>query len=86
MSILQDILTSAQGLPAWQSDAIARLLAKQTLSQPDLDDLHALLKTAHGIPDPKGRVAGELGADQIPAASAAKTARGMRRRGLQPPL
>ena len=71
MSILQDILSWAQGLPAWQSDAIARLFAKQTLSQLDLDDLHALLKTEHGIPDPKGRVATKLGADQIPAASAA---------------
>ena len=71
MSILQDILRWAQGLPAWQSDAIARLFAKQTLSQQDLDDLHALLKTEHGIPDPKGRVASKLSADQIPAASAA---------------
>ena len=71
MSILQDILNWAQGLPAWQSDAIARLFAKQTLSQPDLDDLHALLKTEHGILDPKGRVASKLNADQIPAASAA---------------
>ena len=71
MSILQDILKWAQGLPAWQSDAIARLFAKQTLSQSDLDDLHALLKTEHGIPDPKGRVASKLSADQIPAASAA---------------
>ena len=71
MSILQDILKWAQGLPAWQSDAIARLFAKQTLSQPDLDDLHALLKTEHGIPDPKSRVASKLSADQIPAASAA---------------
>ncbi len=71
MSILQDILSWAQGLPAWQSDAIARLFAKQTLSQLDLDDLHALLKTEHGIPDPKGRVASKLSADQIPAAAAA---------------
>jgi energy-coupling factor transporter ATP-binding protein EcfA2 len=71
MSILQDILNWAQGLPAWQSDAIARLFAKQTLSQQDLDDLHALLKTEHGIPDPKGRVASKLSADQIPAPSAA---------------
>ena len=71
MSILQDILSWAQGLPAWQSDAIARLFAKQTLSQTDHDDLHALLKTEHGIPDPKGRVASKLNADQVPAASTA---------------
>lgn len=71
MSILQDILNWAQGLPSWQSDAVSRLFAKRTLSQPDLDDLHALLKTEHGISDPKRRVASKLSADQIPAASAA---------------
>jgi len=71
MSILQDILNWAQGLPAWQSDAIARLFAKQTLSQQDLDDLHALLKAEHAIPDPKGRIANKLSADQIPTAAAA---------------
>lgn len=71
MSILQDILSWTQGLPAWQSDAIARLFAKQTLSQQDMEDLYALLKAEHGIPDPKGRVANKLSADQIPAASAA---------------
>lgn len=55
MSILQEILVWTQGLPAWQSDAVARLLAKQTLTADDQDDLFALLKLAHGIPDPKGR-------------------------------
>lgn len=67
MSILQEILEWTQGLPAWQSDAVARLLSKQTLSAEDQDDLFALLKIAHGIPDPKGRVPKPLAADQIPA-------------------
>ncbi len=67
MSILQEILIWSQGLPAWQSDAIARLLAKQTLETDDLDDVFALLKAAHGIPDPKGRTPKKLTADQIPA-------------------
>lgn len=44
MSILQEILGWTQGVPAWQSDAAARLLAKQTLNADDLDDLYALLK------------------------------------------
>jgi hypothetical protein len=70
MSILQDILSWTQGLPAWQSDAIARLFTKQTLSQQDLEDLYALIKVEHGIPDPKGRIANKLSANQIPAASA----------------
>jgi len=67
MSILQEILAWTQGLPPWQSDAVARLLAKQTLSAGDQDDLFALLKSVHGIPDPKGRAPKPLTADQIPA-------------------
>ncbi|MGQ0701149.1 MAG: AAA family ATPase [Panacagrimonas sp.] len=67
MSILQEILVWTQGLSTWQSDAVARLLAKQTLTADDQDDLFALLKLAHGIPDPKGRTPKPLTADQIPA-------------------
>ncbi len=67
MSILQEILSWTQGLPTWQSDCVARLLAKQTLTAEDLGDLLALLKTAHGIPDPKGRTPRPLASDQIPA-------------------
>ncbi len=66
MAILQEILKWADGLPQWQSDAIARLLAKQALATDDLTDLFALLKAAHGIPDPKGRTPKPLTADQIP--------------------
>jgi len=68
MTILQDILTWSQTLPAWQSDAIARLFIKQNLAQTDLDDLYALLKAEHGVPDPKGRTANKLKAEQIPSA------------------
>lgn len=67
MSILQEILVWTQGLAAWQSDAVARLLAKQTLTAEDQDDLFALLKAANGIPDPKDRNPKPLTADQIPA-------------------
>jgi len=73
MSILQEILGWTQGLPAWQSDAVARLLAKQTLTTEDRDDLFALLKAAHGIPDPKGRVPAPLSVDQIPTPSSTTT-------------
>lgn len=68
MSILQDVLAWAEGLPAWQSDAIRRLVAGP-LSPQDLDDLLALLKAEHGIADPRGRTAMRLSADRIPAAS-----------------
>lgn len=73
MSILQEILDWTQGLPAWQSDAVARLLAKGTLTAQDQDDLFALLKSAHGITDPEGRQPKPLTADQIPAPIAVTT-------------
>lgn len=67
MSILQEILVWTHGLPMWQSDAVARLLAKKTLAADDLEDLYALLKVEHGIADPKNRMPKPLTADQIPA-------------------
>ena len=67
MTLLQEILNWSQSLPAWQSDAVARLLAKQTLTVEDQDDLFALLKATHGISDPKDRKPKPLTADQIPA-------------------
>lgn len=67
MTILQEILKWSQGLPAWQSDALSRLLSKQTLTTDDLNDLYAMLKSSHGIPDPAGRTPKPLSADQIPA-------------------
>lgn len=66
MTILHEILNWSQGLPNWQNDAIARLFVTGTLSNEDLDDLFALLKAEHGIPDPQGRKACKLRADQIP--------------------
>jgi len=67
MPILQEILAWTQGLPAWQSDAVSRLLSKQVLSTEDHDDLLALLKLAYDIPDPKNRRPNPLTAEQIPA-------------------
>lgn len=67
MSLLQEILNWSQTLPDWQSDAVARLLAKQTLTAKDQEDLYSLLKAAHGIPDTEGRKPNPLTADQIPA-------------------
>lgn len=67
MTILQKILDWSQGIPTWQSDAVARLLAKQELTMEDYDDLLALLKLVNGIPDPKNRQPQPLTVDQIPA-------------------
>jgi len=73
LSILHEILGWSTSLPAWQSDAVARLLAKQSLTIDDMDDLLALLKAEHGIPDPKDRKPKPLTADQIPAPMNATT-------------
>jgi len=67
LTILQEIFKWTEGLPAWQSDAVARLLAKHSLTPDDEADLFALLKATHGIPDPKDRKPKPLTADQIPA-------------------
>lgn len=67
MSILQEILGWAKGLAPWQSDAVSRLFTKETLTPDDLDDLYALMKAEHGIPDPKGRKASPIADDKIPA-------------------
>lgn len=67
MSILQEILGWAKGLAPWQSDAVGRLFVKEALTAQDLDDLYALLKAEHGIPDPKGRAANPVADDKIPA-------------------
>ncbi len=60
MTILQEILKWSEGLPVWQQDAIARLYVRPDLSPQDFDDLYALLISAHGIPDPNGRVPSKL--------------------------
>jgi hypothetical protein len=67
MAIFQKILAWTQGIPLWQSDAVARILTKHNLSAEDYDDLVALLKLAHGIDDSNGRIPQPLTADQIPA-------------------
>ncbi|HHH47911.1 MAG TPA: ATPase [Gammaproteobacteria bacterium] len=66
MSILQEIFKWSESLPPWQGDAIRRLFEKGALSETDLDDLTALAKVAHGIPDPAGRVPQPLRAEQVP--------------------
>ncbi len=67
MSIIREILKWAQGLPAWQSDAVSRLFNKQILDIEDIDHLLAILKSEYGLPDPKGRKAEPLSPDKIPA-------------------
>jgi hypothetical protein len=67
MTILQEILKWAEGLPTWQQDAISRLIAQGTLDAADTEDIYALLKSAHGIADPKGRVAKPVDLASVPS-------------------
>ena len=67
MGTLREVYEWSKGLPDWQSDAIRRLLEKEELTDKDLDDLLALLKTSKGIPDSQGRTARPLTSDRIPA-------------------
>jgi energy-coupling factor transporter ATP-binding protein EcfA2 len=65
--ILKAIQEWSPSLPTWQQDAASRLFSKGTLDAQDYEDLCALLKSAHGIPDPLGRTAKQLLATQVPA-------------------
>lgn len=65
MSILQAIHKWSQKLPAWQQHAIARLYADRHLGQPEVEACYALLKSAHGIPDPNNLEPIKLAEEQI---------------------
>jgi len=67
MSILQEIQKWSQKLPAWQQHAIALLYAERQLGGPEIEEVYALLKAAHGIPDPEDIVAIKLADDQVAA-------------------
>ena len=68
MSLLTDILVWATAaLPPWQRDALRRLFQRQELTNQDIDDLYAMLKSAHGIPDPQNRQPVPLAQEHLPA-------------------
>lgn len=73
MSLLQEIQAWSKSLAPWQSDALARLLAKQELDATDQADLLALLKSAHGIEDSHKREPSPLKDEQIPVPVKAET-------------
>src|SRR5580658_7538083 len=49
MSALEQIIVWAQGLPAWEADALRRLLEQGSLSVSDREELIGMLKQAHGL-------------------------------------
>jgi hypothetical protein len=70
-TILQEIQLWSEELPAWQQHAIAKIYSKDELDPRDYDDVYALLKAAHRIPDTENRVASKLGVGEVAAPPAA---------------
>jgi hypothetical protein len=68
MGILQDIYSWSMDLPLWQREALRRLLLLETLEEADFSSLYTLLRTGHGISDPKAESAQPLDAGDLPAA------------------
>lgn len=70
MTILAKILEwTRRDLKPWQSDAIRRLFTSGALSPADLDESFAMMKAAHGIPDPKNRSPKPLSEEDLPEIS-----------------
>lgn len=65
MRIIQKIAVWAAEQPAWIDDAIRRLVAG-SLTVEDCQELSALAKAEHGLPDPYGRVAVRLDPNTLP--------------------
>jgi energy-coupling factor transporter ATP-binding protein EcfA2 len=68
MGTLREVFEWSKGLPDWESDTFRRLFGNDALADQEVEDILALLKTAHGIPDPQGRTPVRLTADLIPVA------------------
>jgi hypothetical protein len=68
MQIIQSIATWAAQQPAWIDHAVRRLVAGGLTPQ-DLQELSALAKAEHGLPDSLGRVAVRLDPKTLPAAA-----------------
>ncbi len=51
MSVLKEILEWSKDRPAWQRDALRRLVLNGELSDDDICDLSEICKSAHGLAD-----------------------------------
>ncbi len=65
MSILQEIQNWSSKLPAWQQHAVTRIYESRELDDKDIEDIYALLKAHHEIPDPKNTQALSFTEDRI---------------------
>lgn len=64
MNVLKDILEWSQNRPAWQRDALRRLVLAGELSEEDISNLSEICKSKHGLAEP--RKATPLAAEHIP--------------------
>ena len=49
MSVLEEILEWSESRPAWQRDALRRLVLNGELSDDDIRELSEICKSAHGL-------------------------------------
>ncbi len=56
MTVLQEILQWSQDRPAWQRDALRRLVLNGELSEEDIDALTEICKSGHGLAEPHDAV------------------------------
>lgn len=75
MSVPNQIVKWAKGLPDWQSDAVRRIFVKSDLTDSDRKELLAMLKKSKGIVDPNNPVPSPitLEASDVPSPSDSKS-------------
>ncbi|RRN55508.1 hypothetical protein EIM48_10280 [Pseudoxanthomonas sp. SGNA-20] len=64
MTVLQEILEWSQDRPAWQRDALRRLVLNGELSEEDIDDLTEICKSSRGLAEQRDVV--PLGREHVP--------------------
>lgn len=69
MNVLQEILTWSQTRPAWQRDALRRLVQNGELSEDDIQVLTEICKGAHGLAEPQDTT--PLAKEHVPDKAAA---------------
>ena len=69
MIISEIVKWATENLKPWQRDALRRLFQKHDIDEADLNDLYAMLRSAHGLPDPQGREPLPLSEEQVPTAA-----------------
>ena len=69
MSVLQEILEWSQDRPAWQRDALRRLMLDDELSDADITALTEICKSGHGLAEPQNTV--PLAKEHVPDAASA---------------